>query len=168
MSIFVYNRLETVPEESSLSFSLPHCRKPSTRPRPWLAFRSRCQSLRRRRREWTAEEAVEYVHSRRRCRGLPSLRRSAELDRLARLQADYMAEQREATHSAFDIEELQLFLQSMSVGENVQSGKSLRDMMTKQSSSLEDNVLGDFDEFGMATAQDDSGVVYLCQLFRGN
>lgn len=126
-------------------------------------MRRHCQAQ-----EWTDKNAADYMAAERRRRGLHQLQRSTELDDLAKRQAEYMVEHGAAVHSASSIEELQQWLGAPFVGENVQSGSSLKTMMTSQASPLMENVFGDFDEYGMALVRDDEkGVVYFCQLFRG-
>ena len=98
--------------------------------------------------------------------GLMPLKRSKFLENLAALQARVMASKCNVEHSAKNIQELQSTLHSPCVGENVQSGSSMAAMHSAMSQVLLQNVLGDFHEYGVATAKGSDGKVYMCQLFR--
>jgi hypothetical protein len=67
------------------------------------------------------------------------------------------------------IEELRAKLNKVHVAENVQSGDSITQMhqhVTKDQKVSFQNIMGNFEEFGMATAKGTDGKLYLCQLFR--
>lgn len=94
------------------------------------------------------------------------LKRSKFLEHLAGVQVRSMATKGVVQHSAKTIQELQEMLQSKCVGENVQSGTSMATMHAVMSPVLLQNVLGDFQEYGVATAKGADGKMYMCQLFR--
>lgn len=100
---------------------------------------------------------------------LPPYKRCRELDDLARIHAKAMADQSSVYHSVTSIDALRLKLHATHVAENVQCGESIRSMhdhvMAERAVSCH-NLLGHFDEFGMATAKGTDGKLYLCQLFR--
>jgi uncharacterized protein YkwD len=98
--------------------------------------------------------------------GLLPLKRSRFLENMALAQATVMASKCAVEHSARTIQQLQGMLRSQSVGENVQSGASMEAMHACMSDVLLQNVLGDFHEYGVATAKGSDDKVYLCQLFR--
>lgn len=80
-----------------------------------------------------------------------------------------MAQRTMVYHSVRSIEELRAKLSKIHVAENVQSGDSITQMhqhvMKDQKVSFQ-NIMGNFEEFGMATAKGTDGKLYLCQLFR--
>lgn len=100
---------------------------------------------------------------------LPPYRRSRDLDDLARRHAAEMAQRTLVYHSVRSIEELRAKLDKLHVAENVQSGDSITQMhqhvMSDRKVSFQ-NIMGNFEEFGMATAKGPDGKLYLCQLFR--
>jgi uncharacterized protein YkwD len=102
-------------------------------------------------------------------RQLPPYRRSRDLDELARRHATAMAQRTMVYHSVRSIEELRAKLDKIHVAENVQSGDSITQMhqhvMSDRKVSFQ-NIVGKFEEFGMATAKGSDGKLYLCQLFR--
>jgi hypothetical protein len=80
-----------------------------------------------------------------------------------------MAQQLMVYHSVRTIEELRAKLQKIHVAENVQSGDSIPQMHQHVMSDRKvffQNIMGNFEEFGMATAKGTDGKLYLCQLFR--
>jgi uncharacterized protein YkwD len=106
------------------------------------------------------------VNQDRKKKGLLPLKRSKFLENLAALQARAMAAECTVKHSAKTIQELQAILNSLNVGENVQSGSSMAAMHSAMSPVLLQNVLGDFQEYGVASEKGRDGKVYMCQLFR--
>jgi len=115
---------------------------------------------------------------------LQPLTRSRRLDALARVHADTCARQRRVGPLARHSEELRLRMGRGNtvtvVGENVQRGTSVRQMhAATMKGEVDDarqkqdccgggraNILSPaFDEFGMATAKDKDGKLYLVQLF---
>ncbi|CAB9512242.1 expressed unknown protein [Seminavis robusta] len=102
---------------------------------------------------------------------LEALKRSQELDELARWHAQAMAAESRVFHS--DPKELCAKLSQepeRRLGENVYKGKSTDSIQTRLMNhhSSFANVIDDrYVEMGMATAKDKKGTIYLCQLFRG-
>ena len=82
------------------------------------------------------------------------------------MHAAEMAARCRVEHSANDVQELQARLHSKCVGENVQCGASVKAMHDAQSEVLRRNILGNFSQFGVGTAQGTDGKIYMCQLFR--
>lgn len=97
---------------------------------------------------------------------LPALKKSSFLENLANMHALALATRGRVEHSANDVQELQARLHSKCVGENVQSGASVRAMHEAQSDVLRRNILGNFNQFGVGTAKGTDGKIYMCQLFR--
>jgi hypothetical protein len=80
-----------------------------------------------------------------------------------------MAQRTMVYHSVRSIEELRVKLDKLHVAENVQSGDSITQMHQQVTSDRKisfQNIMGNFEEFGMATAKGSDGKLYLCQLFR--
>jgi uncharacterized protein YkwD len=110
------------------------------------------------------------VHKERAQAQLPPLHRSAELDAYCKTHAKRMARQQVAVHSVQTADELHsIFKEAAYMGENVQSGSSLRTMHAltmKDDGASADNILGDYNEFGAHVQKGDDGRLYLCQVFR--
>lgn len=102
---------------------------------------------------------------------LSPLKRSRELDEIAKWQAKNMAKASRAYHS--DPNELCSRLHSQPehrLGENVAQGKNLRELhgIMKQHSANYANMMDErYTEMGMASAKAANGDWYLCQIFRG-
>jgi len=124
----------------------------------------------KRRRVTTDPSAYRYdnslINQERLKNNLPAMKRSSYLEQLAKAHARSMASRCNVVHSANNAKELGKRLKSDVVGENVQSGKSIRGMHAAQSEVLRQNILGDFNQYGMGTARGADGKLYLCQLFR--
>lgn len=101
------------------------------------------------------------------------LRRSLELDNMARLHAQHMARLQRINHVTNSMESLRQMLNSEHVGENVQRGSTIHEMhirtIQNQASKNRKNMQDqDFHEFGIGTAKGSDGKLYLCQLFRSS
>jgi uncharacterized protein YkwD len=99
-----------------------------------------------------------------------ALKRSRELDAVARWHAEIMASEGVVRHS--DPSQLQAMLEDSGtcLGENVASGDSVQMMhreMIKNVSDLRNMTDRRYKEMGMATAKGENGEIYLCQVFRG-
>lgn len=101
---------------------------------------------------------------------LEPLTRSVELDEMARQHAEVMAQSDTLEHSTSTKADLRAKLKARHVGENVQVGKSIRDMhgaALQEGSSRWANLSDPrFHEFGMFAARSANGNLYMCQLFR--
>lgn len=102
---------------------------------------------------------------------LEPLKRSLELDEMARCHAKNMAMTGMVVHSVDSLKELGALLNSKRVGENVQRGPSIHKMhqaaAQDRDSTILKNILNEnFREFGMATCKGRDGKLYMCQLFR--
>lgn len=101
---------------------------------------------------------------------LKALKRSRALDEMARQHAKALAKKCTVKHSVNNVKELKIKLQRAHVAENVQRGDSVLAMhhsvMGQAGHTSRLNILGDFCEFGMATAKGSDGKLYMCQLFR--
>ena len=104
-------------------------------------------------------------------RGCESLNRSTYLDRLCQLQAEFMAEQGELSHTSDTTTELKDLVHSESAGENIQRGPSVelmhKDAMKSKRTAFKNILNKKFAEFGVGTAQGKDGKLYMVQLFRG-
>ena len=102
---------------------------------------------------------------------LSPLKRSCELDEIAKWHAENMAKASRAFHS--DPNELCSRLATKPqhrLGENVAQGKNLRELhgIMKQHSANYANMMDErYTEMGMASARAANGDWYLCQIFRG-
>lgn len=102
---------------------------------------------------------------------LSPLKRSRELDEIAKWQAENMAKASRAYHS--DPTELCSRLVTRPehrLGENVAQGENLRELhgIMKQHSANYANMMDErYNEMGMATAKSANGDWFLCQIFRG-
>lgn len=111
------------------------------------------------------------VNQERTRRTMAPLIRMVELDLLARLHAEQMAEEDELRHVEADA--LRYALQDIPyrrLGENVAKGSNVRSIHTDMMSTLSNrNNIVDrrFTHFGMGTAVANNGELYLCQIFRG-
>ena len=105
-------------------------------------------------------------------RTIPALKRSPDLDAIARWHAESMAAERAVRHS--DPKELQAKLEELGVyaylGENVHSGTCVRTMhreMVETVGDVRNMTDRRYTEMGMATAKGSDGELYLCQIYRG-
>lgn len=109
-------------------------------------------------------------------RDVPPLKRSIELDRVARWYADNMAAKRKVKHS--DPSKLHEHLQNLEydiLGENVAIGdtkgrycmRKIHNTMMRDFGNYNNIMDQRFKEMGVATARDSKGQLYICQLFRG-
>jgi uncharacterized protein YkwD len=112
------------------------------------------------------------VNAERTKRTIPALKRSRELDAVARWHAEAMAAENMVRHSK--PKELQSMLgedgEFKYLGENVHSGPCIRtihDEMVEIVGDLRNMCDRHYKEMGMATALSSSGELYLCQIFRG-
>lgn len=112
------------------------------------------------------------VNKERTKRTVPALKRSPQLDAVARWHAETMAKNEKVKHS--DPKELQSKLEESGryayLGENVHSGCSIRSIHREMVDTVGDvrNMTDRrYTEMGMATAVSKSGELYLCQIFRG-
>jgi uncharacterized protein YkwD len=110
------------------------------------------------------------VNRERNKRIVPALKRSRELDSVARWHAETMASEGMVRNS--DPLQLQTMLEDSGtcLGENVASGESVQAMHTAMIESVGDlrNMIDRrYKEMGMATAKGAKGELYLCQVFRG-
>ncbi len=99
------------------------------------------------------------------------LLRSRLLDDLASEHAHKMALCGTLQHSVDSLDELKEMLQSVNAGENIQRGKSIREMhaiMIKQrrSASCLNIMSSKFTQFGIGTAKGTDGQLYMVQFFR--
>jgi len=97
--------------------------------------------------------------------------RMLELDELARIHAEQMAEEDELRHAEADA--LRFALKDIPhrrLGENVARGESVRSIHNDMMNTLSNrnNILDRrFSHMGMGTAVGKHGDLYLCQIFRG-
>jgi uncharacterized protein YkwD len=103
---------------------------------------------------------------------LHPLKRSRELDDLARWHADTMAKEGTCAFHADPTVLCSKLAQQAKVrlGENVAKGKSIRELhgiMKKHPSNYANMMDARYTEMGMATAKSSNGDWYLCQIFRG-
>jgi uncharacterized protein YkwD len=117
-------------------------------------------------------ESFHLINLERTQRGLQPLRSSDYLSSLANSHATVMAEHGMLGHSVENLVDLQLQLRSMDVGENIQSGSSIKDMHVnamKEGTSNRMNILrASYLEYGCGSAvSEDDGKLYHVQLFRG-
>ena len=111
-----------------------------------------------------------FINSVRLANGLRELERSRELDHTARHHAERMALREAIFHSCRTVSKLKHHLKSRCVGENVQRGKSVRDIHDNMMSCLDQrqNVLSpDFADLGIGMSKGTDGMLYMVQLFRG-
>lgn len=111
------------------------------------------------------------VNRERALEGLPQLKRCRFLDDIARFHAQDMADAKKIFHSVQTIQELQAKTYSDVCGENIQRGKTIRrmhdSMMAERKKSRKNILSPNFLEFGMGTAKDSDGKLYMVQIFRG-
>ena len=111
------------------------------------------------------------VNQERSRRTMAPLIRMVELDQLARTHAEQIAEDQELRHVEPDA--LRMALKDISyrrLGENVATGSDVRSIHDDMMSTLsnKNNIVDRrFTHFGMGTAVDKNGELYLCQIFRG-
>jgi len=113
------------------------------------------------------------VNQERSKRNLKPYIRSPFLDSLAKKHAEQMASESKVRHSVKSIDELRFKLGGAEhVAENVQVGESIVDMHDATMGRYGNhnkvscqNILGNFEQFGMATAKGKDGQLYMCQLF---
>ena len=75
----------------------------------------------------------------------------------------------EVKHSVSDLKELQIKLRSKLVGENVLQGDtpiSIHMNTMKEPGVNRDNILGSFQEYGVAAGRGTDQKLYVCHLFR--
>jgi uncharacterized protein YkwD len=114
----------------------------------------------------------ELVNKERVALGLKPFARSQELDSIAYVHVREMAGDEGVFHSVQTLQELKLRLSSKKhVGENVKRGPSIQvmhsDTMADEGCHSRLNILSTkFTEMGVATARDDYGKIYSCQVFR--
>jgi hypothetical protein len=103
--------------------------------------------------------------------GGSSLSRSAFLDHLCQWHAKIMANDCKLSHSAKNIDELKILLNSNQAGENIHCGISVEEMHLKavcaEKMAYKNMMATKFLEFGAATARGKDGKLYMAQLFRG-
>jgi uncharacterized protein YkwD len=117
-------------------------------------------------------ESSNLINIERNQRGLQPLRSSDYLCSLAKSHATVMAEHGMLGHSVENLVDLQLHLRSNDVGENIQSGSSIKNMHVcamKEGTSNRMNILREsYLEYGCGSAvSEDDGKLYQVQLFRG-
>ena len=105
-------------------------------------------------------------------RGIPSLHRSVFLDQTCQRHAQVMAQHQRLSHCCETMEELKRLLNSdEAAGQHVQRGVGISAMhqasMTAQRSGYSNILCREFTEFGVGTAKDEEGRLYVVQLFRG-
>ena len=105
-------------------------------------------------------------------RGIPSLHRSLFLDQTCQQHAKVMAQHQRLSHCCETMEELKRLLNSdEAAGQHVQRGASISAMhqasMAAQRSGYRNILCREFTEFGVGTAKDEEGRLYMVQLFRG-
>jgi uncharacterized protein YkwD len=110
------------------------------------------------------------INTERTRRAVPALKRSSELDAIARWHAENMASADTVHHS--DAAELQSKLGKPCefLGENVAKGENIRSIhkeMMKNVGDVYNMTDRNYSEMGMATARGPNGDLYLCQIFRG-
>ena len=103
-------------------------------------------------------------------RTIPALKRSRDLDFVARWHAEIMASEGSVRHS--DPSQVQAILDESGayLGENVACGESVQSIhqeMLESVGDLRNMTDRRYKEMGMATARGANGELYLCQLFRG-
>ena len=110
------------------------------------------------------------INQERELRRIPSLVRSRHLDKLAKNHAQLMAQKQSITHTVSTIDELQDFLRSPRVGENVQRGPSavvMHDIAMTHYKVNQSNILSHaYTECGVGTAVGADGQQYMCCYFR--
>ncbi|GKY91903.1 hypothetical protein MPSEU_000161900 [Mayamaea pseudoterrestris] len=110
-----------------------------------------------------------FINRVRSSHGLQELHRSRDLDHLARHHAERMALRETIFHSCHTVKELKSHLGSLFVGENVQRGKTIRDIHDNMLAcrAQRQNVLSlQFQELGIGTCKGTDGMLYMVQLFR--
>lgn len=120
---------------------------------------------------WYYSSNHVLVNQERTRRTMKPLIRMVELDTLARIHAEQIAEEEELRH--VDPDALRLALKDIPnrrLGENVARGNHIRSIHSEMMSTLsnKNNIVDRrFTHFGMGTAVGKNGELYLCQIFRG-
>jgi len=120
---------------------------------------------------WYYSSNHVLVNQERTRRTMAPLIRMLELDELARIHAEQMAEEDELRHAEADA--LRFALKDIPhrrLGENVARGESVRSIHNDMMNTLSNrnNILDRrFSHMGMGTAVGKHGDLYLCQIFRG-
>ena len=120
---------------------------------------------------WYFSSNHVLVNQERTRRTMAPLIRMVELDRLARIHAEQIAEEEELRH--VDADALRYALKDIPyrrLGENVARGKDIRSMHSDMMSTLsnKNNIVDRrYTHMGMGTAVGKNGELYLCQIFRG-
>jgi len=120
---------------------------------------------------WYFSSNHVLVNRERTNRTIDPLVRMRGLDELARIHAAQMAEEKEARHLNPDALRIALGrVNCRRLGTNVQMGPSIRDIHDTMMLTLsnKNNILDRrFTHMGMGTATDETGTLYLCQIYRG-
>jgi uncharacterized protein YkwD len=166
--------LQSIPEDDWLTYE--DFRNSDSTSRLSASVDSSCAQLPRYRtmKSLTAlnrSEVVQLIEHERSIRGLHAFRTSEALNQLATQQACAMAKIGIVFHTVATIEELQLFLSSRQVAENIQRGDNASEMHKETMASVatinRSNLLSPyFTEFGCGVALGRDGKLYCCQLFR--
>ena len=120
---------------------------------------------------WYYSSNHVLVNQERTRRTMKPLIRMVELDRLARIHAEQIAEEEDLRH--VDADALRLALKDIPyrrLGENVARGSNVRAIHSDMMSTLsnKNNIVDRrFTHMGMGTAVGKNGELYLCQIFRG-
>jgi uncharacterized protein YkwD len=111
------------------------------------------------------------VNQERSRRTMAPLRRMVELDELARIHAEQIAQEGELRHVEPDALRYALTnIPYRRLGENVAKGENIRAIHNNMMSTLsnKNNIIDRrFTHFGIGTALGKDGELYLCQIFRG-
>ena len=120
---------------------------------------------------WYYSSNHVLVNQERTRRTIKPLIRMVELDRLARIHAEQIAEEEDLRH--VDADALRMALKDIPhrrLGENVARGSNVRSIHNNMMSTLsnKNNIVDRrFTHMGMGTAVGKNGELYLCQIFRG-
>lgn len=120
---------------------------------------------------WYFSSNHVLVNQERTRRTMAPLIRMVELDQLARIHAEQIAEEEELRHVDADALRYALkYIPYRRLGENVARGKDIRSIHNDMMSTLsnKNNIVDRrFTHMGMGTAVGKNGELYLCQIFRG-
>ena len=116
--------------------------------------------------------AHALINKERVMRGIPSLHRNVFLDQMCQRHAQVIARNQRLSHCCATMEELKRLLNSdEAAGQHVQRGPGIAAMhqssMAAERSGYRNILCHKFTEFGVGTAKDEQGRLYMVQLFRG-
>lgn len=164
-------------EPTEMSISWKSCEAPEYQKRPQVPYKELQAEWGKaivdaRRLPRTAQFANNHimVNTERTKRAVPALKRSSDLDAIARWHAETMAAETTVRHS--DARELQSKLDGPCnhLGSNVATGESIRvihNEMIHNKGDLRNMTDRRYKQMGMATSRGSDGQLYLCQIFRG-